>query len=127
MITHRPLEGKDVPMLQTALDRNEFHPGQKPEWYTGSNMYSVVYEDEQGPIGVLRYTKTLRLCTVWCDNADHTRNGASIIQAIKDSVEMAEQSGYTEILFKTNSKLLAAFCVGKLGFEESQGEYRKEV
>lgn len=127
MITNRPLAGTDVPMLQKALDNNEFHPGQKAEWYTGPNMYSTVYEDEQGPIGILRYTKTLRLCTVWVDNADHTRNGASIMQAIEDSVKLAEADGFTEIIFKTNSKLLAHFCVSKLGFEESQGEYRKDV
>lgn len=127
MITSRPLAGTDIPMLQTALDNNKFHPGQKVEWYTGQNMFSKVYEDEQGPIGVLRYTKSLRLCTVWVDNDDRIRNGASIMQAIEDSVKLAEADGFSEILFKTNSKLLANFCVSKLGFEESQGEYRKEV
>jgi hypothetical protein len=127
MITNRPLESTDVPMLQKALDANTFHPGEKPEWYTGENMYSEVYEDEQGPIGVLRYTKTLRLVTVWCDQNDKQRNAASIIQAIADATEKAIAAGFTEIIFKTNNSALAAFCTGKLGFVESAGEFTKFV
>lgn len=127
MITSRPLAKEDIPMLQQAIDDNTFHQDQKVEYYIGPDMFTKVYEDEAGPIGVLRYTKTLRLCTVWCNNRDRVRNGTATIKAIEDSVEMAKQSGYTEIIFKTNSPMLAKFCTTKLGFEESQGEYRKEI
>lgn len=122
MISSRPLLGTDIPMVQAALDADtEFHPGQTADLYAGPDMYSVVYEDEQGPIGVLRYTKVLRLCTVWCNNKDRLRNGASIMQAIGDSVEMAKKNGYTEIVFETNSPLLERFCTTKLGFEKVTG------
>lgn len=120
----RPLTGADRPMLEQALANNKFHPGEKPEWYMGPNMFSVVYEDEKGPVGVLRYTKTLRLCTVWVDNDDRLRNAASIMQAIEESVKLAQADGFTEIIFNTNSPQLANFCTSKLGFEESRGEYR---
>jgi hypothetical protein len=125
-ITSRPLEVMDLPMLQRALDQDKFEHFEAAD-YTRDSAFSKVYQDEQGPIGVLRYTKTLRLVTVWCDNSDSRRNAASIIQAIKDSVELAKANGYTEIIFKTQSHKLANFCVENLGFVESQGEYIKEV
>jgi hypothetical protein len=127
MITDRPLTVDDKPMLQAALDQNTFHPGGKAEWFYGKKKFSVVYVDEQGPIGVLRYTKTLRLVAVWCDNDDHSRNGAAIMQGMKDAVKAAQDDGFTEIIFQTNSPLLANFCTNMLGFEESPGEYRKDI
>lgn len=121
MINRRPMAGTDLPVLQAALDQNTFHPNQKTEYYTGKKMYTEIYSDEQGPIGFLRYTKSLRLCTVWCDNGDRVRNGASIMQAIKNSVNIALADGFTEILFETNSPLLEKFCTSKLGFDRAEG------
>jgi hypothetical protein len=122
----RPLTVFDLPMLQKAMDKNTWHPGQKAESYLNSYCFSTVYEDEQGPVGVLQYTKVMRLRTQWCDENDKTRNAESIFQAIEDSVKMAKKAGYQEIVFQTDNPALAAFCK-KLGFEESRGEYRKEV
>lgn len=126
MVTSRPLEAADLDMLQKALDHDEYeHAGTAD--YTQNGAYSEVYEDEQGPIGVLRYTKTLRLVTVWCDNHDRVRNAASTIQAITDAVSKAKASGFTDIIFNTQSPTLAKFCVNQLGFEESKGEYVRYV
>lgn len=122
MITNRPLTEDDFPLLQAALDANTFHPGQKIEHFAGPKKYSVVYEDEESPIGVLRYTKVLRLATVWCDNDDKKRNADSIIQAIADSVKLATDAGFTEIIFETNSDPLKSFCTEHLGFEEAVGD-----
>jgi len=116
MITSRPITSEDTEMLQKALDQNEFHPGQKTEYYTNVGVTDV-YQDEQGTIGFLRYTKTLRLCTVWVNNDDRQRNAASVIQAISDAVSKAKASGYSDILFSTNSPKLKAFSE-TLGFKE---------
>ena len=126
MITSRPIEHADLPMLQRALDQDQFEHASTAH-YTMDGAYSEVYEDEVGPIGVLRYTKTLRLMTVWCDSKDRVRNGASVIQAISDAMVKAKKSGFTEIVYNTESPLLAKFCVDKLGFAESKGEYVKQV
>lgn len=120
-MTHRPLGESDLPMLQKALDQDTFEHADAKQ-YTMDNSFSEVYEDEAGPIGVLRYTKTLRLTTVWYDNHDRKRNAASVIQAISDAVTKAKASGFTEIVFNTESPTLAAFCQ-TLGFAESKGEY----
>ena len=117
-LTNRPLEQKDLPMLKQALDQDTFEHCD-PEQYTMDHAYSVVYEDGKGPIGVLRYTKTLRLVCVWCDNADKRRNAASAIQAVKDAVEQAKANGFTEILCETESESLKQFYVRKLGFREA--------
>jgi hypothetical protein len=119
MVTSRPLIEEDLPMLQTALDNNKFHPGQKVDAFIAQNMYSEVYSDDQGPIGILRYTKSLRLVTCWLDNDDRERNAASVIQAISDAKEKAKANGFTEILFSTNSVKLKAFCE-TLGFKEDK-------
>jgi hypothetical protein len=124
-MTSRPLGVSDLPMLQRALDQDEYEH-LEPKYFTMDSAYSVVYEDEGGPIGVLRYTKEndrLRLVTVWCSNADSKRNAASVIVAIADSVRLARQSGYKKIVFCTQSPSLARFCIDRLGFEEDKGEY----
>lgn len=121
MINHRPMKVEDIPTLQAAIDQNEFHPNQKTSYYTGEKMYTEIYEDETSPIGFLRYTKALRLCTVWCDNGDRVRNGASIMQAIENSVKLAIADGFNEILFETNSPLLEKFCTSKLDFKKAEG------
>ena len=126
MITSRPLESKDLPMLQKALDRDEFEHAEVPS-YTQNGAYSEVYEDEDGPIAVLRYTKTLRLVGVWCDNHAGLKNARATIQAISDAVAKAKASGFTDIIFNTESPTLAKFCVSKLGFKESKGEYVRYV
>lgn len=109
-------------MLQRALDQDEYEH-LETKHYTMDGAYSEVYEDENGPIGVLRYTKTLRLVTAWCDNNDKKRNAASTARAISDAVGKAKANGFTEIIFHTESPTLAEFCVYKLGFSESKGEY----
>ena len=126
MITSRPLEAKDFDMLSKALEQDEYEHDYALD-YVRDNTQAEVYEDEQGPIGVLRYSKTLRLTTVWCDNSDRVRNGASVIQAIADAVDKAKASGFTDIIFNTQSPTLAKFCIDKLGFEESKGEYVRYV
>jgi len=113
----RPLEEKDIPMLEKALDQDTYEHNE-PNDYVMKNAYSVVYEDEQGPIGVLRYTKTLRLVCVWCDNADKRRNAASAVQAVKDAVAQAKANGYTDVTCATESPLLKKFFVEQCGFKE---------
>jgi hypothetical protein len=125
-MTSRPLVVADLPMLQRALDQDEYEH-LEVKHFTMDSAYSVVYEDEIGPIGILRYTREsknrLRLVTVWCDNADKKRNADSVIQAITDTVRLARQSLYKEIVFCTQSPSLARFCIDRLGFEKDKGEY----
>ena len=124
MIT-RPLAPSDFKMLQAALDQDTF-VHDTPMDYVKSGVESEVYEDEHGPVMVLRYSKTLRLVAVWYDNTD-PRNVFASIRAMKTAVKKAKASGFTEVIFTTESPLLAKFCVEKLGFEQKRNEYVKYV
>jgi hypothetical protein len=126
MVNSRPLTEEDLPVLQSALEKSP-HPDQKVEHYVGDNKHCEVYEDKSGPIGILRYTKTLRLCATWINNEDRARNAASIIQAVEDASVKAKANGFTEIIFQSDSPSYAKFCTDKLGFQESRGEYVKFV
>ena len=108
-MTSRPLGVSDLPMLQRALDQDEYeHLGTKN--FTMDNSFSEVYEDEKGPIGVLRCTKTIRMVCVWCDNDARNRNAASVVQAVSEVVRRARAAGFTDIIFETESPNLKRFC-----------------
>lgn len=124
MIQVRPYTKDDEPGFQAALDKDQtFHPGQKAEWFTGPTAHTEVYEDEHGPIAVLRCTKTLRLCTGWYDANDKSRNARAVVHGIRLAVDRARESGFTEIIFETQNPELAKFCTKVLGFQASAGEY----
>lgn len=125
MIISRPLEQKDLTVLQRALDQDEYEHAGAPD-YTRNGAYSEIYEDEKGPIAVLRYTKTLRLVGVWCDNKDFRRNALATMKALEDATNKAKASGFSDIIFTTESPTLARFCK-RLGFEKSGEQYVKYV
>jgi hypothetical protein len=126
MITSRPLTTDDLTMLQKALDQDTFKHAEVKN-YTMDGAFSAVYEDERGPVGVIRFTKTLRFIAVLCDNEDKLRNAGVIIQALTDAEAQAKANGFTDIIFNTDSPALARFCVHRLGYTENKGEYIKYV
>lgn len=124
-MTSRPLEVKDIPMLKQALANDRFEHASS-EYYTMDGAHSVVYENSGGPVGVLRYSKTLRLVAVFNDN-DNPSNARTVLKMVRDAVGKAKAAGFTEIIFNTQSETLANFCIQKLGFNESKGEYVRTV
>jgi len=123
----RPFVQEDAPMLEYACQNNRFDPDCQPSWYVAPGRYAEVYEHEGSPVGVISYSKSLRLRSIWCDVDDRETNAKSIIQAIEDAVQKARAAGFTEIIFQTDNPALAKFCTSKLGFEESRGEFIKYV
>lgn len=120
----RPLVGEDKETLQGTMDRNTWHPGQKAESYM-ANGETFVYGDV-APVTYLNYEKILRVRVQWYDEHDRDGNKAALVQMVEDAVKLARDNGYGEIIFQTDNPALAKYC-GKLGFEESRGEYRREV
>ena len=119
----RPMVVEDRECLQAAMDKNRWHRGQKAESYM-VNGVTFVYGEE--PVTFLNYEKILRVRVQWCDEHDRESNKEALIQMVEDAVKLARDNGYGEVIFQTSNKALAkaAKC---LGFEESQGEYRREV
>ena len=125
-MTSRPLNSSDIPMLEQALVADEF-PHSSSRYYMEDKSYSEVYENDNGPVGVLRYSKALRLVAVFRDNSPSVQNAKTVIKMITDAVKRAKDSGFSEIIFNTQSPALAKFCVDKLNFVESKGEYVRAV
>ena len=128
MIQITPFDPKDSPALQTAIDGAVFHPGA----WTLADFISddpdrpkvvAVISDQNGPIAYTRYTKLLRVCCVWNDEADYSRNAKAIIFGIKDAVTRARASGFTEIIIQSSNPKLANFLENVLKMKKSDGEF----
>jgi hypothetical protein len=127
----RQMTAGDIPTLQAAIDNAIHHSGY---WEVGDFVSTEskprvanVIEDKDGPIAFTRYTKTLRLCCVWNDEADVHRNSRAIIFGIKDVVERARASGFSEIIIQTSNPKLEAFFTQVLKMKKSDGEFIKYV
>ena len=126
MIDIKPLQPEDMPALSDAIGRDTFHPG---TWtvddFTTKPDRPVtvdVIRDQNGPIAFTRYTKSLRICCVWNDDQDNSRNAKAILFGIKDAVEKARASGFSEILIQSDNPKLATFLT-RIGMHESKGEF----
>lgn len=119
----RPMVVEDREALQEAMDRNRWHPGQQAESYM-VNGVTFVYGEP--PATFLNYEKILRVRVQWCESDDRGRNQEALIQMVEDAVKLAKDNGYGEIIFQTSNVALGR-AAKRLGFEESLGEYRREV
>ena len=117
----------DVAGLSEAIKKDTLHPGEwKVEHFTDPNLYSEVVEDEQGPVIYARFTKTLRISCVWADPDNKQRNFQPAFEGVKDAVDKAKASGFTEVIVLTNHPPLAAF-LKMFGFKEAKGEYLLQI
>lgn len=119
----RQMVVEDRDSLQAAMDRNTWHPGQKAESYM-VNGVTFVYGDK--PVTFLNYEKILRVRVQWSDEQDRDGNREALVQMVEDAVKLARDNGYKEIIFQTSNKALGKAAT-RLGFEESPGEYRREI
>jgi hypothetical protein len=123
---------KDSPALQKAIDGAVFHPG---AWRLADFITTeedaignppkvvAVISDDRGPIAFTRYTKVLRICCVWNDEADYSRNAKAIIFGVKDAVNRARASGFSEIIIQSSNPKLANFLENVLKMKKSDGEF----
>lgn len=133
----RPFDKTDIPVLQAAIDRDTFHPG---EWsvkhfYDDPNDPDALkipkevttMSDSKGPIAFVRYTKSLRISCTWSDEKDVHRNARAIIFGVRDALNRAHASGFTEVIITTESEKLATFFARVLGMKKSQQEFLLQV
>lgn len=127
MISIRELTQEDIPALQSAIDRDKFHPD---EWRvdhflpgSGAPVVTEIIEDGGGPIAFVRYTKTLRISCVWNDADKGTKNARAIIHGIRAAVLKARESGFSEITITTSHPKLAVFLTRIIGMTKSSDEY----
>ena len=137
MVDIRGFTQEDVPALQKAIDADTFHPDEwrvehfynpnlDPETYTPA-LVTTVIEDQHGPIAFVRFTKTLRISCMWNDAQDVRRNARAIIHGIRDAVQQARASGFSEIIITSSHPKLATFLERIMKMTKSGDEYLLSV
>jgi hypothetical protein len=121
------IECSDLPMLAVSLARDEHHKDTQPEFFLAPGTVAKVYEDEQGPILIVRGSKALRLDLQYIDNNDTRRNLTAMLGGFDGLVTKAKENGFQEVIFNTNSPLLETFCIRRFGFVKSGNELRKLI
>jgi hypothetical protein len=121
MISSRFVEAEDRPMLQAALDRDQFHPGRSADVFYEHGTITSLYCDEIGPVFMVRAHKALHVDLVCLDNHD-PRNADAMRAAWMNLCEHAKKAGFKQIVTEVNGPALLKFCLrpqseGGFGFE----------
>jgi hypothetical protein len=122
VITSRPINESDFPRMEQEIRSDACHKEWlKPSFFTAPNTLSTVYSDEDGEILFTRLSSCLRIHVQFCD-VSKQKIARCLVTQFSDIVKRAKASGYSQIIFDTESPSLAKFCQRYLGFTESKGE-----
>jgi hypothetical protein len=117
----RPIEERDRPILEQSIAKDQWHSKTtKPEFFFDAKAISTVFDGETGPIMFVKGSTVLRLDIQFCDNEDR-KNNALALNELAQIIETAKASGFSELVFCTDSPLLKAYCVKHFQFEEIRG------
>lgn len=115
-MTERILEEKDKPWLAEWIAAEPDHRDNSAEFYFQPKTKSIVYEDEQGPVFVVRYSTAVRVDTEFNPTAEKERIRAMLTSVVPEVAKTAKAQGFSELVFTSVSKRLIAFC-RLLGFK----------
>lgn len=123
MVTSRSITEQDRESVEQALSRDFFHPDTDANVFFEKGTMTNVYEDEQGPVLLVRTYKSLHLDLMCFDNADVVRNKAVLQEGWPLLVSGAQRNGFKEIVTTVNGPALLKFLTKKVedggfGFEE---------
>lgn len=127
MVTSRQIDELDRAAIKRALGQDKFHVGTKADVFYQYGALTNVYEDEDGPIMLVRGSKSLRIDMLFFDNEDSVRNREAMMTGWRALIENAKRSGFSEIVTSSNSPALVEFGCKFLGFEKMQTEENKEI
>ena len=120
MISSRQVVEEDRTDIAQALVRDRFHAGITTDVFYKPGTISNIYEDAEGPVFVLRASKSLRIDMMFFSSKDSKRNAAAMIAGWEKLAESAKAAGFTEVTTSSNSPLLVRFAEKFLGFEKVQ-------
>ena len=116
----RPLEKKDLDIIQKSLYNDKWHTSVTLEDFTRTEYAYSAYEDEFGLVAVARVqvirSSVLLLDCQFITNDDEERNGRVILYGLSAMIKSARKAGYTAIEFTSQNERLVRFCVRRLGF-----------
>lgn len=123
MVTSRHITEDDKASIQQALANDQFHRSTSADAFYDEGTLSNIYEDEDGPILLLRGSRSLRIDMMFFDNSAKVRNREAMLAGFQKLVDGAKAAGFKEITTSTNSPALLKFATMKIedggfGFEE---------
>jgi hypothetical protein len=127
MVTSRHIEDADRAGIEAALAHDTFHPDTKADAFYLPNVLTSVYEDEAGPIMLVRGARSLRIDMLFFSNTDSKRNREAMLAGWETLASGAKNAGFLEITTSSNSPALVAFACKVLGFEQVQTEQSGEI
>jgi hypothetical protein len=125
VITVRPLVEEDRQSLNNSIINDLYHrDSMNDDFFYDRRAISTVYEKDNKPIMFVKGSTVLRLDIQFCNNSNH-RNNAAALNELSKIIETAKSSGFSELVFNTDSPLLKAFCCKHFGFVELNNELRR--
>lgn len=126
-MTYRVLQEEDRPILEASLALDIEHPDTKVDFFYNPRTICFVYDDSDGPVLYARSAKTLRLDLHYVNNLDAKKNMRVMMEHFPDLVGLAQNNGYSDVMFNSTSPLLRKFCIKRLGFMEASNELRRDI
>ena len=130
MIISRLLNKYDYGQIQASLNSDEFHNDTMADFFYEEGTISLVYEDDNGPILVVRGKPVLhegigiiQLDIQYFSNKDAKRNMRAMLEGFPELERKARENGFAGFFFISNGPLLRKFCIRRLGFQEFGDEF----
>ncbi len=120
----RPVTDSDREMIAGWIAREPAHKESTPDFYFQDNTKSVIYEDNSGPIFIVRYSSALRIDMDFAD-VEKERIRQALKNEFPSVATEAKNQGFREVVFNSLSKTLVAFC--RLMDFRSVADYRRTL
>ena len=122
-IAVRPSTENDIPLIQQWLEAGPYWQGEKitKDKLIGPSVDSVIFSDEEGPVLSIQFYKVVRAHVQFKPNA-RLRTARMLSKVVPKLLAVAKNSGFTEMVFSSPSKAVAAFFA-RFGFRERPDEH----
>lgn len=122
----RNLTPKDRPMLEKWIADDPEHVGVSADFFYAPNTTGYVFEDEHGPVLILRASRCLRIDMQFQQNQAE-RTAKTLKWGCAWLEDKAKRAGFVEMAFESMFPPLMRFCTRHLGFKAQKGDFIKDI
>lgn len=119
----RKLSEQDKPFLAELIAMEPTHT-HTPDFYFEPRSNAFVLEDDGGPTLPFVIRKVLRVNCDF-DKRCRLRSAKALASGITWLMDKAAKSGFTEVVFETQSPEIRAICERRFGFKNAPNEMRR--
>jgi hypothetical protein len=120
----RPVTDNDREMIAGWIAKEPSHSESSPDFYFEPGTKSVVYEDTEGPVFIVRYSSALVVDMDFAD-VEKERIRQALTNEFPPVAAQAKEQGFKHVFFDSVSTPLIRFCE-RMGFCSSP-TYRKDL